>query len=118
MTYKLVHREVWSGHSDYMVHLHSCKAKEAGLSDHDITSLKQGGLPEDKKLQDLIKATKIVMTKKGNPNEIEKDSMKKWGITEAQLFEISTHIGLGFAQGLIANLSRMEVDEELKRLNI
>ncbi len=101
-----------------MVHLHSYKAKEAGLSDHNIISLKQGGLPEDKKLQDLTKATKIIMTKKGNPNEIEKENMKKWGINDAQLYEISTHIGLGFAQGLIANLSRMEVDEELKRCNV
>ena len=85
------------------------------MSDHDISNLREGGVPEDQKLQNLIKAVQIVMARRGNLNELDRGKMNKWGISDGQLFEISAHIGLGITMSTIANVTRMQLDKDFDK---
>jgi len=101
----------------YCMHFHAAVAQMFGVTIQDARETRDGGLPADRRLRIIAEATKLVYSKKGQLNGEDRDWLLYVGISDAQLYEITAHVGLiNYANML--NLIQMPVTDEVLRSGV
>jgi len=97
----------------YCMHFHTTCAMGAGVSEKDAKDTRDGGIPgiDNPRLRNISRCVKLVMTKHGNLTSQDRHTVRdKWGISDAQLYEICMHVGLLIAANY-CNLLDMPVTD-------
>lgn len=84
----------------------------AGLSAEDVEAIKSGGLPQDPRLQALVRAARLVLDKRGwlDPQEVQ--ALADQGIPRGQLFDIVAIIGLKTISNYVNHIAHTEIDPQ------
>lgn len=84
------------------------------FSEEDINELKIGGLPSQKDLHPVLKATRLILTRKGNVTDAERSYLEDIGITRPKMYEIAASICQKGVQNYINNIAKPTLDDEFK----
>lgn len=98
----------------YCTRTHAFLGREAGLSQEAIEAIHRGGLPDGDRLQALVQATRRLLDKRGWLDEDELSDLQENGITETELYEINTLIGLKIFSNYVNHVAQTEVDGVVK----
>lgn len=98
----------------YCTRTHAFLGREAGLSQAAIEAIHRGGLPDDDRLQALVKATRRLLDKRGWLDEDDQSSLQWDGIGKTELYEINTLIGLKIFSNYVNHVAQTEVDPVVK----
>jgi AhpD family alkylhydroperoxidase len=95
----------------YCTRTHAYQGREAGLSQATIEAIHRGGLPTDDRLCALVKATRLLLDKRGWLNERDLASLKQKGIGRAELYEINVLIGLKTFSNYVNHVAQTALDD-------
>jgi AhpD family alkylhydroperoxidase len=95
----------------YCTRTHAFLGREAGLSQEAIEAIHRGGLPDDDRLKALVQATRLLLDKRGWLDEDDRSNLQWEGVSETELYEINTLIGLKIFSNYVNHVAQTEVDE-------
>jgi Uncharacterized conserved protein len=95
----------------YCTRTHAFLGREPGLSQEAIQAIHQGGLPDDDRLQVLVKATRRLLDKRGWLDEDDLSNLQWDGVGKTELYEINTLVGLKIFSNYVNHVAQTEVDE-------
>ena len=95
----------------YCTRTHAFLGREAGLSQETIESIHRGGLPDDDRLRSLVKATRLLLDKRGWLDDEDLSALESAGIGKTELYEINTLIGLKIFSNYVNHIAQTEVDD-------
>lgn len=95
----------------YCTRTHAFLGREAGLEQEAIEAIHKGGLPEDDRLRTLVRATRLLLDKRGWLDEDDLSGLQWEGIGKTELYEINTIIGLKIFSNYVNHIAQTEVDE-------
>jgi len=95
----------------YCTRTHAFLGREAGLSADAIEAIHRGGLPEDDRLRSLVRATRLLLDKRGWLDEEDLSSLQWDGIGRTELYEINAIIGLKVFSNYVNHVAHTEVDD-------
>jgi len=98
----------------YCMHFHTVLAQMYGISIRDAQEMRDGGLPDDRRLRTIAQATKLVNSKKGQLNAEDRDWCNLSGVTDAQLYEITANVGLITYANMLNLLQMPETDDAFR----
>ncbi len=93
---------------------HSAIAKGAGISVEDIEAITSGKLPSAQRLANVVKATRLVLAKKGWLSAEDLEALEADGIDRRQLYEIIALIGLKTISNYINHIAHTEIDPQFR----
>jgi len=98
----------------YCMAFHTTMAIGAGVSERDAREIRDGGLPAEAhpRLRHIVLTVKLVMQKRANLTPKDRELIRnRWGITDAQLYDITVNIGLLTAANYLNLLEMPPIDE-------
>ena len=95
----------------YCTRTHAFLGREAGLSQEAIQAIHRGGLPDDDRLKALVQATRRLLDKRGWLDDEDRSNLEWDGVSETELYEINTLIGLKIFSNYVNHVAQTEVDE-------
>lgn len=100
----------------YCARTHAALGYAAGLSKEDIEAINQGRLPASKRLQAVVKATRLILDKQGWLDAEDLEQLEARGLTRMHLYEINALISLKTLSNYINHVAQTKVDEGLDEL--
>lgn len=95
----------------YCARTHAKLGSDAGLPQQAIEAIHRGGLPEDDRLRTLVRATRLLLDKRGWLDEDELTELGDMGVGRTELYEINVLIGLKIFSNYVNHVAQTEVDE-------
>lgn len=92
----------------------SKEARDAGAPEQAVAAILEGGLPEDARLRTLVQATTRVLSLRGRLPKAEIAHFRNRGLTEADLLEVISVVGLFTIATYANNLMRTRIDPEYR----
>lgn len=93
----------------YCVSAHSAIAREAGLNDDEIENAR-AGISIDPKAHAAIQLASALNEKRGNISTLEFAQAKTAGLSDAEIIEIITHVGLNFMTNVLGKSTQVTID--------
>ncbi|WP_022836094.1 carboxymuconolactone decarboxylase family protein [Salisaeta longa] len=90
---------------------HGKSCAMVGVPEADIEAVRTGQLPDDERLRDLVRATRLIMDKHGALSDDEKDDLRSRGISASDLYEITALIGIKTLSNFVNQTAQTTVDE-------
>ena len=101
----------------YCVSAHTAIAKKTGLNNDEIANAREG-YASDPKANAAVKLASVLNEKRGSITTMEFAQAKKAGLSDAEIVEIITHVGLNFLTNVLAKAAQVEIDfPEVQLLN-
>ncbi|WP_022835963.1 carboxymuconolactone decarboxylase family protein [Salisaeta longa] len=95
----------------YCARTHAKLGRDAGLSKAAIEAIHRGGLPEEPRLRTIVRATRLILDKRGWLSDEEMQQLDDEGIGRMELFEINALIGLKIFSNYVNHIAQTEVDD-------
>jgi AhpD family alkylhydroperoxidase len=95
----------------YCTRTHAFLGREAGLSQEAIEAIHRGGLPDDERLRTLVQATRLLLDKRGWLDDDDRARLNGADVSETELYEINTLIGLKIFSNYVNHVAQTEVDD-------
>ncbi|MCZ6897832.1 MAG: carboxymuconolactone decarboxylase family protein [Betaproteobacteria bacterium] len=101
----------------YCVSAHTAIAQKAGLSHDEIVNARNGG-SVDAKADAAVKLASALNKNRGSLTTMEFAQAKEAGLSDAEIIEIVTHVGLNFLTNMIGKSMQVKIDfPEVQLLN-
>ncbi len=101
----------------YCVSAHSAIAKKTGLDNGEIADAREGSA-SDPKADAAVKLASALNEKRGAITTMEFAQAKEAGLSDAEIVEVITHVGLNFMTNVLAKATQVEIDfPEVQLLN-
>jgi uncharacterized peroxidase-related enzyme len=97
----------------YCTRAHALSGAMAGLPDEAIEAIHRGGFPRDPRLRALVRATRLLLDRRGMLEADEIDALREHGIDRAELYEISTIVGLKLFSNYVNHVAQTPLDDEI-----
>lgn len=94
---------------EYCVSAHTAIGQKTGLSRQEIQNAR-AGTSEDIKAAAIVKFANALMEKRGEVSSAEITTVRNSGVTDAELIEIITHVGMNFLTNILGKASLVEID--------
>lgn len=91
---------------------HEWLGRKVGLSLEDGTAIRKGGLPAAEWLAPVVRATRLLLEKKGWLTAGDLAALEQEGITKAKVYEIVAFIGLKTISNYINHIAHTPIDQE------
>ncbi len=97
---------------------HYCRAahqwlgRQAGIPSADLDAISAGNLPKDEPLAALVRATRMVLFRKGWLTTGDLEVLEQQGITRAKLYEIVAIIGLKTISNYVNHIAHTPIDSQ------
>jgi len=101
----------------YCMHFHTVVAQMHGVNPSDAQEMRDGGLPLDRRLRVIAQVTKLIHSKRGQLNAEDREWCISSAISDAQLYEITAHVGLITCANML-NLIQMPVTDDAFRSGV
>lgn len=102
-------------HCIYCMNCQCYHGEKSGIEHDDAQEVFRGGLPKDRRLRQLAQATRLVLSRKSNLSKEDRELIHgKWNVTEEQLVEICSFIGLMYAANYVNMVLHPETEEKMK----
>lgn len=95
----------------WTVAFHSTIALKAGVTASDVTAIRNGRAPTDRKLAALSKLAKALIEKQGRAVDAEIDSFIAAGYVQTQVLEVIAAIAISTMAGLTASAANTPVED-------
>lgn len=96
----------------YCQAVHEWLGRKVGLSLEDGTAIRKGGLPAAEWLAPVVRATRLLLEKKGWLTAGDLAALEQEGITKAKVYEIVAFIGLKTISNYINHIAHTPIDQE------
>ena len=93
----------------YCVSAHTAIGKKSGLSGNEISAARHG-TSEDAQAAIAVKFATSLMEKKGDVSAIEIAELRSAGVTDSDIVEIITHVGMNFLTNILGKASKIDID--------
>jgi AhpD family alkylhydroperoxidase len=104
-----------SNHCHYCTKAHAAAGQAAGLDADAIAAINEGGLPSDARLKALVRATRLVVDKRGWLSEDDVAELEDdLGVDRPELFEIVTLVGIKTISNYVNHIAGTEVDPQFQ----
>jgi len=101
----------------YCVSAHTAIAQKAGLDRDEIANARRGS-SADSKADAAVKLASALNKNRGNITTIQFTQAKEAGLSDAEIVEIITHVGLNFLNNVLSNSMQVKIDfPEVQLLN-
>lgn len=94
---------------EYCVSAHTAIGRKTGLSGQEIQNAR-AGTSEDIKAAAIVKFANALMEKRGEVSTSEILTVRNAGVSDAELVEIITHVGMNFLTNVLGKASQVEID--------
>ncbi len=91
---------------------HGWLGRKVGLSPEEVTAIRKGGLPAAVELAPVVRATRLLLEKKGWLTAGDLVALEQEGITKAKVYEIVAFIGLKSISNYINHIAHTPIDHE------
>ncbi len=106
-----------SNSCQYCVSAHTATAKKAGLDRDEIANARRGS-SADSKADAAVKLASSLNKNRGSITTMEFTQAKEAGLSDAEIVEIITHVGLNFLNNVLSNSMQVKIDfPEVQLLN-
>ena len=106
-----------SNSCQYCVSAHTAIAQKAGLDRDEIANARRGS-SADSKADAAVKLASALNKNRGNITTIQFTQAKEAGLSDAEIVEIITHVGLNFLNNVLSNSMQVKIDfPEVQLLN-
>ena len=100
----------------YCMAAHSTFARKGGADDQLLQTLREGGLPEDRRYKALAKVSRAVLENKGViPKELQVEFLQA-GYTQKQLLEVLVGVSMAALANYVHHLTDAELDPAFQPL--
>lgn len=99
----------------YCTRTHAKLGADAGLPKQTIEAIHRGGLPDDPRYRALVRATRLMMDKRGLLNAEDLKSLDQDGISKTDLFEINAIIGAKIFSNYVNHVAQTDVDDLVRQ---
>ena len=101
----------------YCVSAHTAIAQKAGLDRDEIMNARKGS-SADSKADAAVKLASALNKNRGNITTIQFTQAREAGLSDAEIVEIITHVGLNFLNNVLSNSMQVKIDfPEVQLLN-
>ena len=101
----------------YCVSAHTAIGQKAGLDREEIANARRGS-SADPKADAAVKLASSLNKSRGNITTVEFTQAKEAGLSDAEIVEIITHVGLNFLNNVLSNSMQVKIDfPEVQLLN-
>lgn len=101
----------------YCVSAHTAIAQKAGLDRDEITNARKGS-SADSKADAAVKLASALNKDRGEITSIQFAQAKEAGLSDAEIIEVITYVGLNFLNNILSNSMQIEIDfPEVKLLD-
>lgn len=94
----------------YCTKAHAVAGQQAGLDAETIEEINAGGLPDDGRLRDLVRATRRILGKRGWLSDADEAEFSDLGLERPVLYEIIAIVGIKTISNYINHIAETEVD--------
>lgn len=94
---------------EYCLSAHTAIGRKSGLSGQEIQRARSG-TSEDIKAAAIVKFANALMEKRGEVSTAEILTVRNAGVSDAELVEVITHVGMNFLTNLLGKASQVEID--------
>lgn len=94
----------------YCTKAHAAAGAQAGLPDEAINTILEGGLPEDDRHRQLVRATRRIAGKRGWLNDGDLSEFDGVGLGRDVLYEVVALIGIKTISNYVNHIAHTEVD--------
>jgi uncharacterized peroxidase-related enzyme len=94
---------------EYCVSAHTAIGRKTGLSGQEIQNAR-AGTSEDIKAAAIVRFANALMEKRGEVSTAEILTLRHVGVSDAELVEIITHVGMNFLTNVLGKASQVEID--------
>ncbi len=91
---------------------HQSLGRRSGISQDDLDAVRAGGLPAAEGPASVVRATRLVLEKKGWLAASDLNALERQGVTRTKLYEIVVLIGLKTVSNYIHHMSNVPIDQE------
>lgn len=91
---------------------HRALGRRAGTSTDDLQRIDGGDLPSDERLAPLVRATRLVMDKRGWLDEADLKALEAEGVDRRRLYEIISIVALKTVSNYVNHIAHTAVDPE------
>lgn len=98
----------------WTVAAHSTFALEDGIPVAEITAIRSGSLPQDRKYAALSGLTKTLIDKRGILDKTDIEKFTGAGYSETQMFEVITGVGISTMAATTTNMAATPVEERFQ----
>lgn len=106
-----------SNSCQYCVSAHTAIAQKAGLDRDEIANARRGS-SADSKADAAVKLASSLNKNRGSITTMEFTQAKEAGLSDAEIVEIITHVGLNFLNNVLSNSMQVKIDfPEVQLLN-
>ncbi len=95
----------------YCTKAHAAAGQQAGLDPDVIATINEGGLPSDRRLKSLVRATRRILGKRGWLSNADESEFADLGLERPELYEIITLVGLKTISNYVNHIAGTEVDD-------
>jgi len=91
---------------------HRALGRQAGTSAADLERIDDGELPSDERLANLVRATRLVMEKRGWIYESDLATLESDDVDRRQLYEIVSLVALKTISNFVSHIAHTEVETD------
>ncbi|CAN7589114.1 carboxymuconolactone decarboxylase family protein [Variovorax paradoxus] len=101
----------------YCVSAHTAIGRKTGLSSDEIAAAR-AGTSDDPTSASILKFARSLMEKHGDVSALELAEIRSAGISDAQIVEIITHVGMNFLTNILGKASLVDIDFPTVKLDL
>jgi uncharacterized peroxidase-related enzyme len=95
----------------YCTRTHAFLGVNAGLSKETVEAIHRGRLPEEPRARALVRATRLLMDRRGLLTQEEIDDLRAHDVDRTELYEINALIGIKIFSNYVNHVAQTPVDE-------
>ena len=94
---------------EYCLSAHTAIGRKSGLSGQEIQNAR-AGTSDDIKAAAIVKFANVLMENRGEVSTAEILKVRNAGVSDAELVEVITHVGMNFLTNVLGKASQVEID--------
>lgn len=94
---------------EYCLSAHTAIGRKSGLSGQEIQNAR-AGTSDDIKAAAIVKFANALMEKRGEVSTAEILTVRNAGVSDAELVEVITHVGMNFLTNVLSKASQVDID--------
>lgn len=99
----------------YCTRAHAVAGQQAGLTPETVETINAGGLPSDRRLRSLVRATRRIMGKRGWLSDHDEAEFHELDLGRPELYEIVALVGVKTMSNYINHIAGTPVDEPFQQ---